>query len=163
MTNFLLAMHLLAQAHACTDFSGTYVIQGEDGRVTVQIRQTGCARIAISWESSLYPNNPPLVHSLRLDGILRPDRIWFGRGMQQTAALLRSNQLEVFQAPPSPSRDVPRSLMLRLHKLSDGDLCVFDPSAHGNSPPTRASRQRAPGRKGHDDAASRSSAGCDVP
>ena len=56
MINLLFAFQLLAQQPPCTDFSGNFVIQGEDGRVAVQIQQMGCARITIAWESSLYPN-----------------------------------------------------------------------------------------------------------
>ena len=164
MINLLFALQLLAQQPTCTDFSGNFVIQGEDGRVAVQIQQTGCARITISWESSLYPNNPPIVHSLTLGGTLQMDRAWFGQsGMQQTAASLLANRLELFQSPLSASRDSPRSLMLRLDRLSDGDLCVSDAKTNSISPAMRASRQPVAGKKAEDEAALRSSGGCRVP
>jgi hypothetical protein len=164
MVSLLFALQLLAQQPDCADFSGNFVIQGEDGRVAVQIQQTGCARITISWESSLYPNNPPLVHSLSLGGRLQPDRAWFGQtGIQQTAASLLPNRLELFQSPLAASRDSPRSLMLRLDRLADGDLCVSDTKTNAISPAMRASRQRVAGKKGEDEAALRSSAGCRVP
>lgn len=112
MINLLFALQLLVQQPQCIDFSGTYVIQGEDGRVVVMIQQTGCARIAISWESSLYPHTPPVVHSLALGGTLQPDQAWFGqKGMQRTAAILLSNRLELYQSPLAESRDAPRSLI----------------------------------------------------
>lgn len=164
MINLLFALQLLVQQPQCIDFSGTYVIQGEDGRVVVMIQQTGCARIAISWESSLYPHTPPVVHSLALGGTLQPDQAWFGqKGMQRTAAILLSNRLELYQSPLAESRDAPRSLMLRLERLPEGDLCVSDSRTNSVSPALRASLQRVAGKNGQDEAAIRSSAGCRVP
>ena len=162
--NLLFVLQLLAQQPTCTDFSGNFVIQGEDGRVAVRIQQTGCSRITVSWESSLYPNNPPVVHSLTLGGMLQPDRAWFGQsGMQQTAASMLPNKLELFKSPLAPSRDSQKALMLRLDRLSDDDLCVADAKTNSVSPAIRASRQRAAGKEGEDEAALRSSGGCRVP
>jgi hypothetical protein len=103
------------------------------------------------------------VHSLALDGTLQPDRAWFGRGMQRTAVSLLPNMLELIQSPLADSRKAPRSLMLRLERLPDGDLCVSSSRTNSVSPAMRASRQRAAGKNGQDEAALRSSGGCRVP
>jgi len=164
MIYILFALHLFVQQPQCTDFSGTYVIQGEDGRVAVEIQQTACARISISWESSLYPNTPTVVHALALGGSFQSDQGWFGqKGMQRTAANLLSNRLELFQSPLSDSRGAQRSLLLRLDRLQDGDLCVSDSRTNSISPAMRASRLHSAGKNGQDEAARRSSEGCRVP
>lgn len=147
MLPLVLSLSLFAPAGSCSaDFSGNYVLQGEDGRVYVTIRQTGCTRIAITWDSSLFPNRPPVEHHLALDGEFHDDLFWFqGRAPgEQSAASLNRAVLEITMKREAYG--------LRLILLPDGDLCV-----NGES---RASRQRTPDRLGEENAATRSGRGC---
>src|SRR5216684_4461865 len=59
MLALVLAMSFLSPVGACADLSGRYVHQGEDNRVYVSIVQTGCERIAITWDTSLPPARVP--------------------------------------------------------------------------------------------------------
>lgn len=162
MFSLMCVLLLLMQQPACTDFTGSYVIQGEDGRVAVEIRQSGCTRISISWESSLYPNSPPVVHSLMLGGVFQTDRAWFSQnGIQQTAVEVKPGRLELFQRPLPESSVDRRSLMLRLDRLPDGDLCVSTERTNPRSPAMRASRVRSAGKTAEDAAAGRSYGGCE--
>ena len=157
----LLALQLAVAPNACVNFSGRYVIQGEDGRVAVHIEQTRCARIAVSWESSMYPNARPLVHSLALGGAFQRDAGWFGaRESQRTAATLRARTLELFRLPVTARQNASRELMLRLELLADGDLCVSSARTSSISPAKRAGRQRDEGEGAADAVARRSEEGC---
>jgi hypothetical protein len=157
----LLALQLAVAPNTCADFSGRYVIQGEDGRVAVHIEQTRCERISISWESSLYPKTGPVVHSLVLGSRSQPDAEWFGApGTQRTAATLRGRVLELLRLPATGAGDAGGDLMLRLELLADGDFCTSNALTRSRSPAMRASRQRGTGKEAEDVAAARSARGC---
>jgi hypothetical protein len=64
--------NLRASADSCPDLSGRYVLQGEDGRVLVTIRQDRCGKVTIKW------GDDDVEHGLRLDGTFRRDIAWFG-------------------------------------------------------------------------------------
>jgi len=159
----LLALQLAVAPNTCADFSGRYVIQGEDGRVAVHIEQARCERISISWESSLYPTTAPVVHSLALDGAFQSDAAWLGApGTQRTAATLRGRILELLRLPATGAGDAGSELMLRLELLADGDFCTSNALTSSRSPAMRASRQRGTGKQAEDVAAARSERGCSV-
>jgi hypothetical protein len=143
----------------CADLSGRYVLQGADNRVYVSIAQTQCARIVVTWETSWEKSHrAPVEHHLVLDGRFHPDTRWFGGQPQQTSASLKGATLEI-EMKQGDAANV--FMTLRLTLLADGDLCVAD-STGGSQLPSRASRQRAPGRAEEDDAAHRTGAVCSV-
>jgi hypothetical protein len=145
-------------AFACTSFSGRYVYQGEDGRVYANISQEGCARISISWESSLEPDESPVLHVLPLNAQPQADRGWFSASeMQFTSAVLQGNALSFYSSPLSDRAHASRRLFLRLQLLQDGDLCVTDEHTCKVSPPSRASLIRGRGAAAEEAAATRSS------
>jgi len=147
MLPLLLMLSSIAAALSCgSDFSGNYVLQGEDGRVYVSISQTDCTRVDITWKSSLFPNETSVKHHLVLDGQFHSDPGWFGiGGVGQSAASLTEATLEITTNPGRYG--------LRLRLLPDGDLCI-----NGES---RAARLRNRGGE-DDDAAKRSQQGCSV-
>ncbi len=113
----------------------------------MSVAQTGCAQVVITWESSLFPNRPPVEHHLVLDGEFHEDFYWYQGPTpgEQSAASLKGSVLAIKMKRAKDE--------LRLTLLSDGDLCV-------DGGEFRAARQRAQGRSSEDEAATRSMKGC---
>lgn len=63
-------------ANACSNLSGKYMIQGEDGQVHITINQHACARIEIVRATSYLGAITTEKHFLSLDGNLQADRQW---------------------------------------------------------------------------------------
>lgn len=107
----------------CMDFTGHYMISGEDGTVDVRIAQSQCARVDITWESSL-ERRKPVVHTVPLDGIARADTSWFGAERIQSAGTIVASKLEfrLTDGVGPGQRAVHQSLTLEM--MSNGDLCV---------------------------------------
>jgi hypothetical protein len=127
---------------SCMDFTGHYVISGEDGAVDVRITQLRCASVDVNWESSLYPRKP-VVHTVRLDGVARADSSWFGDGRILSAASITTNRLTFeFTYDVGGTRSL-RKRSLALELLSTGDLCVTDQNTSRTQPPHIA-RRRTP-------------------
>jgi hypothetical protein len=153
MLPLVLAMSFLSPVGACADLSGRYVRQGEDNRVYVSIVQTGCERIAITWDKSLPPARVPFP--LVLDGRFHTTNPrWFG--FRQISTSLNDATLKILMVGQSPG-DAANPYTLRLTLLADGDLCVTDGT--GSQPYNRFSRQHG---QNPDDAASRSVQDCSV-
>ena len=151
----LLMQEPMTLLSTCPDLSGRYVTQYEDGRIYVVIRQTRCERIAIEWESSLYPNKPPRIHAIPLDGKFHPDSGWFGeRGKQLTSAQFKSKLLYVAAKRLTPKVDAGSGWEQSFELLPDKDLCTkfFDPGTSSSSV-RRASRQTTNNRAGEDEPA----------
>ena len=62
----------------CPDLSGKFVLQGEDGRVLLNIIQTRCDDIRVSRTTTNFAGSFRETHRLKLDGVARADSGWFG-------------------------------------------------------------------------------------
>ncbi len=148
---------------ACPILSGDYVIQGEDGRVYVNIIQTGCKRIAIVWKNAAHANDrSPSRHKLLLDGRFHRDAGWFGsRDPVLTSAQIRSGSLEIVS---KPTNSVGTKAFLWKHvfePLPGGDICArFLAAGQDSWSASLAARRKTNGRAGENDAARRSEKGC---
>jgi hypothetical protein len=169
MLTLLLAFLLLMEGSAtsqtkCPDLSGRYIIQGQDGRVYITIRQTRCEKITIEWLILSYGGTSGTTHALTLDGRFHADTGWFGeRGKRLTSTQFRSNVLEIVSKPNETKGD---SMIWKqsFEMLPDKDLCIrfFDTSVDattGSWSGSRAGRQKARDRVGEDEAARRSEEG----
>jgi hypothetical protein len=151
--------HPTNQRIVCPDLSGQYIIQGEDGRVFVNIVQTRCKRIAIEW------NNDPSAssrHILALDGRFHVDSGWFGSGERLlTSARMRSGGLEII-TKPAKSADTKAYLWKHvLELLPNGDLCTrLTESNESSASAVLAARRKTSGKVGEAEAAHRSEKGC---
>jgi hypothetical protein len=151
----VLAMSFLSPVGACADLSGRYVRAGEDGGLYVSIIQTGCERIAITWDGSLPPARVPF--RLVLDGRFHPTNPrWLG--FRQLSSSLHDTTLSIQMVGQSPG-DTAHPHTLHLTLLADGDLCVTDDRTSWVQPAGRLSRYQGENR---DDAARRSAQGCSV-
>lgn len=104
----------VAAATVCPDLSGRYVIQGEDGRVFVVIRQTRCASARIEWRAVSFSGEIRTTHTYVLDDKRRTvGRPWDdGKGLSR--ATFSGDTLVI----------VAGSARASLQLLSNGDLCV---------------------------------------
>jgi hypothetical protein len=160
---FLLLMQESARSQStCPDLSGRYVIQGEDGRVFVTIKQTRCERITIEWLISSYSGTSRTTHVLALDGKFHTDTGWFGeRGKQLTSAQFRSDTLEILSKSNETRGTSVFGWKLLFAPLPNKDLCTkfFDPHEASWSG-RRAGRQKSNTPDDEDEAARRSEEGC---
>jgi hypothetical protein len=153
-------MELALAKTECPDLSGKYVIQGEDGRVYVTIKQTRCEIITIEWLISVNGGTSRTTHVLPLDGRFHPDTGWFGeRDKRLTSAQFRSDALEIV----SKSKETKGALNWKqsFTLLQNNDLCTRFLYYHDGSLSTRrAGRQRTNDLNGEDEAARRSQEQC---
>jgi hypothetical protein len=162
LLGFLLVMQQPTMPRGtCPDLSGRYVIQGEDGRVYVSIKQTRCERIEIEWLIHSYPETSRTTHLLVLDGKFRADTGWFGGGKQLTSAQFRSNVLEIVARPATAKDTAAFEWKQSFEVLPNKDLCTkfLDPHMESWSA-RRAGRQKSNDRAGEDEAARRSEERC---
>jgi hypothetical protein len=164
---FLLLLLMLQQASnprvACPNLSGDYVIQGEDGRVYINIVQTGCKRMTMVWNNVSYANDPSLSkHVLALDGQFHGDSGWFGfRERVLISARLRSGRLEIVAKSINPADTTGFLWKHVIEPLPGGDLCsrFFQPHQRSWSTMLAALRKTS-GSVGETEAAGRSEKGC---
>jgi hypothetical protein len=155
MLPLALAMSFLAPVGACADLSRRYVSAGEDGGLYVSIIQTGCERIAITWDGSLPPARVP--YRLVLDGRFHPTNPrWFD--FSELSGSLSERTLTIQMIGRSPG-DVAHPFTLHFTRLTDGDLCVTGDITSWAQPAFRLSRQQGENRE---EAARRSEQGCSV-
>jgi hypothetical protein len=161
--SFLLLMQESPVAQStCPDLSGRYVVQGEDGRVLIHIKQTRCQRITIERMIYSYPDISRTTHQLVLDGKFHADTGWFGeRAQRLTSAQFRSVRLEIVSQPAKTKDGAGFAWKQSLEMLPNRDLCTrfFDSYTKAWSV-SRAGRQKSTDRAGEDDAARRSEEGC---
>jgi hypothetical protein len=155
MLPLVFIMSLLSPVGKCADLSGRFVHAGEDGGLYVSIIQTGCERIAITWDGSLPPSRVPF--RLVLDDRFHPTNPNWS-GFRQLSSSLRDATLSIRMVGQSPG-DTAHPHTLHLTLLTDGDLCVTDDTTSWGQPPFRLSRYHGENR---DDAARRSEQGCSV-
>jgi hypothetical protein len=164
---------LQAPANSCPDLGGRYVLQGEDGRVLVTIRQDRCAKVTIKW------GDGDVEHGLRLDGTFRRDIAWFDardktghRAYQLTSAEFRDGILWLSRKPDASDPDGGlwgNTWIVKLARLADGDVCFTmnhpnQPRYPGGHPDSvdKLGRLRGRTRAAEDQAAARSeNAACD--
>jgi hypothetical protein len=164
----LLPLLLLLQQAAnprleCPALSGDYVIQGEDGRVYVDIVQTDCKRIAIVWNNASYANDgSPSRHRLVLDGQFHMDTGWFGsKEPVLISAAFRASRLEMIAKPTKSLDTTAYSWKHVFEHLANGDICARFLEPGGNSwSAWLAARRKTKGRAGENEAARRSEKGC---
>jgi hypothetical protein len=161
--SFLLLMQesTIAQS-TCPDLSGRYVIQGQDGRVYVTIKQTRCQRITIEWLIYSHPDTSRTTHHLVLDGKFHADTDWFGeRAQRLTSAQFRSGTLEIVSKPAETKDKAGFGWKQLFEVLPNKDLCTRFFESHTEAwSASRAGRQKSIDRAGEDDAARRSEKGC---
>jgi hypothetical protein len=145
---------LLLHPNTCPDFSGTYVIQGEDGRVRITISQTDCSKLSLEWRTP----SASVINHLVLDGTARSAPAWFGiAGSHWISAQMRDSVLEL----RSHSRVQITDSQLRLEWralfqfISANDLCVTH-LARSWASVAVAARNATNDKKGEDAAALRS-------
>ena len=163
LLGFLLMMQQSTMVqNTCPDLSGRYVIQGEDGRVYVTVKQTRCERITIEWLIHSHPDTSRTTHALPLDGKFHTDTDWFGeRGQRLTSAQFRSDTLRSFQNRLRREA-LPRlggNCRSRFSRTMTFAPSFFDPYGTARSA-TRAGRQKSNTRAAEDEAAQRSEKGC---
>jgi len=163
LLGFLLMMQQSTMVQStCPDLSGRYVIQAEDGRVSVTIKQTRCERITIEWLISSYSGTSRTKHALPLDGKFHTDTGWFGeRDKQFTSAQFRLSVLEIV-AETADAQSNRRLRWKHSYKvLPTKDLCMrfFEPQTASWSA-TRAGLQKSNTPAGEDEAAQQSEKGC---
>lgn len=150
----------------CPDYSGRYVVQGEDNRVYMTLTQKRCARITIAWKIVEQRATSTSVHTIYLDG-----RFHKGGGLagessdprtsdtQLASGHFRGDTLEIVVKPASPtatSRERKQQLIRRPNK----DLCLRDVVRNGRpTPGSLAAFQALPTTKSEDAAALRSEKG----
>jgi hypothetical protein len=88
---------VVAQSQGCPDFSGNYVIQGEDGKVELSIKQAGCQSITIDRKNTyLGKTTKEKTHTLKLDGKFQDDEGWFGGSDKlKVSARMTEGHLEI--------------------------------------------------------------------
>jgi hypothetical protein len=131
------------------------VIQGEDGRVYVTIKQTRCERISIEWLVSSYSGISRTTHALALDGKFHTDTGWFGkRGKKLTSTQFRFDTREIVSKSNETRGNSAFGWKLSLTPLPNKDLCsrFFDPH-EGSWSTRRAGRQKSSTPDGEDEAA----------
>src|SRR5437667_3380061 len=97
--------HLAFATDRCPDFSGKYVIQGEDGQVFITITQQGCRQMTVERTNNYLGTITREKHTLKLDGVFHPDSSWYGGvDKEKSAAKFVSGKLELVVASASSGR-----------------------------------------------------------
>jgi hypothetical protein len=124
----LIAFSMVASAQnrieRCPNLSGEYSLAGEDGGVSVTIKQRRCERIQIEWWILSTETDSKSVHTLLLDGQFRPDTGWFGdlAGVL-TSARFHGPTLEIVTKRPSAKDDSEIDWQMFLQRAPNGDVC----------------------------------------
>lgn len=121
----MLLSQVALPAKRCPNFSGKYLIQGEDGQVHISIKQTGCERIIYKRESNYLEEKSFDRHDLRLDGIPRNDASWIGEtdkemiSAQFVGAVL---DVSVWKRGSTKARHHTLLYLVKYEMLPNGDL-----------------------------------------
>ena len=120
----LVSLSIVAMAaDICPNFTGRFVIQGEDGDVHLTITQTACDRIRIGREASYLGKITSEQHDLKLDGEFQVDTPWFGGTDKiQTSVKFTSAALEIV-AKPAAATNRGEFLWKALY-VTKGDIVV---------------------------------------
>ena len=116
---------------ACPDLSGQYHIQGEDGSVTVAIKQTRCERLSLEWWIVSYDHRSKTLHRFILDGRFRADTGWFGeRNRHRSSARFNGPTLDIIVKPSRAKGRTAVDWHMSFERLSNGDLCHSENTRH---------------------------------
>ena len=108
----------ISTAPKCSDLSGKYMIQGEDGQVHISIEQERCDRVTIRRESGYLGTITSEKHVLKLDGTVQEDSPWFGSTNQyKTSAKFNNSALQIEARAPTGS-----TLSMIYSRTPEGDL-----------------------------------------
>ncbi len=112
----------VASTRKCPDFSGRYMIQGEDGQVHISIEQDHCDRVTIRRASGYLGTITSEKHVLKLDGTVQDDSPWLGSTNQyKTSAKFNNSALQI------EARTTTGSTFTMIYSLTpDGDLLIDD-------------------------------------
>ena len=112
----------ISTAPKCSDLSGKYMIQGEDGQVHISIEQERCDRVTIRRESGYLGTITSEKHVLKLDGTVQEDSPWFGSTNQyKTSAKFNNSALQI------EARTTTGSTLTMIYSLTpEGDLLIDD-------------------------------------
>lgn len=105
----------------CPDFTGRYVLQGEDGRVSIQIEQRGCEVVTISRATT--PKSKER-HRVILDGVPRPDSLWFGGRERNFVSGTFNRNVLVLKNHGSVANSSVLNWTYSFRLLKNGDLCA---------------------------------------
>ena len=142
LIGILILMPRLAFAtDRCPDFSGRYMIQGEDGQVFITITQQGCRQMTVERTNNYLGTITKERHTLKLDGVLHPDSSWYGgTDKEKSSAKFVSGKLELVVASASSGKVFWKESW---EFLPDGNIAMKndadDAFAHG---PTVAKKQK---------------------
>jgi hypothetical protein len=102
----------------CSDLSGKYMFQGEDGQVHISIEQEQCDRVTIRRESGYLGTITSEKHVLKLDGTVQKDSPWLGSTEQyKTSAKFNDSALQIEARAPTGS-----TLAMIYSQTPEGDL-----------------------------------------
>src|SRR5262249_48543334 len=105
-----------------SNFSGRYVIQGEDGQVHISIEQERCDGATIQRESNYLDTITSEKHVLKLDGTVQADSPWMGSTDQyKTSAKFNNSAMQI------EARTTTGSTLTIIYSLTpEGDLLIDD-------------------------------------
>jgi hypothetical protein len=132
-------------ADVCPNLTGRYLIQGDDGQVSLTISQKGCDEIRIDRTVNHLGKTTTEHHNLRLDGKFQSDTPWPGNSEPpQTAAKFISAALEIIVKPLSSKTDSEISAKFLYVVRSGGDLDIreYDRKSDAYIPSVMAVRQQ---------------------
>jgi len=124
----LIAFSALASAQEtvkhCPNLSGEYSLAGEDGGVSITIKQRRCEQIQIEWWILSTDTDSKSVHTLRLNGQFRPDPGWFGDSEDVLAsARFKGPTLEIVTKRLSAADGSQIDWQMFLQRMPNGDVC----------------------------------------
>jgi hypothetical protein len=115
----------------CPDMTGRYVVQGEDGRAYLSVRQNACASALIGWStrSDVHADSSSQLFIFG-DG-LRPARPWtFGTTPSLATAGFVRDTLKIRGAGAMPD-DTALLWSFGLFQLDSINMCVLSGNKHG--------------------------------
>jgi hypothetical protein len=100
-----------ATATSCPNLAGNYGITGEDGSVTVILRQGGCRTAHVEWNIDNYDFKSSTPHDFIVDGVARPDSAWFNeKEMLSTSARYVADTLVLESRQPGVPESTGRTV-----------------------------------------------------